>query len=86
VAASVVATSADVLSDAQLRHRRSFHELDIAAFGPLPFARSPISLDGETGEPAPAHALGQDNDAVFLGVLGLDPDEYRHLVAEGVIT
>jgi crotonobetainyl-CoA:carnitine CoA-transferase CaiB-like acyl-CoA transferase len=85
IACNVVATSRDLLQDVQLRNRKFFADLDTDGYGKLPFARSPISLDGETGQPARAHALGEDNDHVFKGLLHVSDDEYQRLSAEGVI-
>jgi benzylsuccinate CoA-transferase BbsF subunit len=85
ISCEVVATSHDLLQDAQLRHRKFFENIQVDDFGTLPFARSPISLDGETGRPAPAHGLGEDNERVFKGLLNMSDAEYQRLHEEAVI-
>jgi crotonobetainyl-CoA:carnitine CoA-transferase CaiB-like acyl-CoA transferase len=85
VAASVVATAADILGDPQLAARRFLRRLDVPGYGTLSFARSPITLDRATGLPHLPHRLGQDNKHVFQGLLGLGSAEYRARIEEGVI-
>lgn len=85
VAASVVATAADILGDPQLAARHFLRRLNVPEYGPLTFARSPIALDHATGLPELPHALGEDNEYVFQGLLGLGSTEYQACVEEGVI-
>lgn len=85
VAAAPVLNVADLLHDPHYRTRGTFVEV-----------RHPLGFDEtiygayvktSTTEAAvrPGPCIGQDNDHVFLDLLGLPEDEYRRLIAEEVI-
>jgi benzylsuccinate CoA-transferase BbsF subunit len=85
VPAGIVADARDLLGDPQLAYRRHFVELAHASIGPFPMDSLPYRID--TDQPLPARAaprLGEDNGAVFCGLLGFSADEYARLEAEGV--
>jgi crotonobetainyl-CoA:carnitine CoA-transferase CaiB-like acyl-CoA transferase len=83
IAAAAVAKASDLKADPQLLGY--FRELTDPEYGPLPFGSSPIRIDGVAAEPAPAHALGADNEDVFCGLLGLTAEELDDLTTAGVI-
>jgi crotonobetainyl-CoA:carnitine CoA-transferase CaiB-like acyl-CoA transferase len=86
VFAAPCATIADkALRDPQNQHRGTYFELDSPLVGrhlyegiPLHFEATPWRYD------SPAPALGEHNDYVFRGLLGLSDAALRELVAAGV--
>ena len=70
----------------QLRSRGYFETPLHPVLGAMPLASLPFqyaSVDGWLRAPAPT--LGQHNETVLSGILGLSADELRELEAEGVI-
>ena len=75
----------DLLDDPQLEASNFWFELDHPEAGRL---RYPLGVfDSEEVSPAvkPAPHLGQDNDAVYGGELGLNDTEMASLHSQGVI-
>jgi crotonobetainyl-CoA:carnitine CoA-transferase CaiB-like acyl-CoA transferase len=87
VRAAAVQTAEDVNEfDPQIAHRGVFFEMDHPVIGEARFEGTPIhfsELAQDNWRSAPL--LGEDNDFVFKGILGMDDSEYRDLVANGVI-
>jgi benzylsuccinate CoA-transferase BbsF subunit len=85
VAATPVLNVADLLSDPHFEARGTFPEVT----HPLGFRETIYGAYVKTGgvEPPirPGPMMGQDNDQVFKGLLGMPEDEYRRLVEEEVI-
>jgi len=85
VAAAPVLDVSDLLHDPHLRARGTFIEVR----HPLGFLETIYGAYVKTSRTVPAispgPAMGQDNDHVFLELLGLPLAEYRRLAAEGVI-
>lgn len=85
VAAAPVNSVADLLDDPQYRARGTFVEVS----HPLGFdemiygAYVKTSVSDASVPPGPC--IGQDNDRVFLDLLGMPEERYRRLVAEQVI-
>ena len=72
-------------SDPQIAARqwiRPLASLDVGTYNHLGHAFRGIPLAWERGAPT----LGQDNEYVFKEILGVDDDDYKRLVAEGVAT
>lgn len=70
----------------QARHRGFFEESDHPVAGPVPAPGPPFryaSVDRWLRSPAPL--LGQHNEDILIGDLGLDPDYIARLEAAGVI-
>jgi len=70
----------------QLRARSYFETPEHPVVGAMPLPSMPFryaSVDHWLRTPAPK--LGQHNEAVLCGILGLSLDELRDLEAEGVI-
>ena len=86
VAAAAVQTAQDICDhDPQIAQSGVLFELDHPVIGPARFEGLPIRfsrLQVDNWRSAPL--LGEDNAWVATQVLGLDPDEYRRDVAEGV--
>jgi crotonobetainyl-CoA:carnitine CoA-transferase CaiB-like acyl-CoA transferase len=72
--------------DPQLAARGVFFEMDHPVIGSARFEGNPMTFS-RTGPDnwRSAPLLGEDNEYVFKGVLGIDDAEYDELAAEGVI-
>jgi benzylsuccinate CoA-transferase BbsF subunit len=85
VAAGIVADAGDLEADPQLAFRRHFIELEHPSIGRFPMDSLPYRVDGSQPVPSrPAPCLGEDNQAIFAGLLGLSPAEYARLDQDGV--
>jgi benzylsuccinate CoA-transferase BbsF subunit len=86
VRAGVVQTVEDLLSDPQLLHRGHFRRLVHPVLGELAYEHSGVRLCAHPPRlERPGPRLGEHNDDVLQGILGLDPAEVRRLVAAGVV-
>jgi benzylsuccinate CoA-transferase BbsF subunit len=86
VAAGVVQTAADLLRDPQLRTRGFLEEVEHVALGRVVATGIPLGLGGTPGRSGRAGArVGEDNEAVLRGLLGLSEREYAACVADGAI-
>ncbi len=87
IPASEVADPCRLLqSNPQLRARRYFETPEHPVVGAMPLPSLPFryaSIDRWLRTPAPT--IGQHNETVLCGILGLSPSELRELEAEGVI-
>ena len=73
VPAGVVQTGADLLKDAQLRHRNYFAPFTDSLIGPFEIPRSGFLFRGTTEEPLRLpHRFGADNDSILSELLGYD--------------
>jgi len=87
VAAGVVQDVRDQLErDPQLRARGHFEELPHLAKGRVVANGVPLGLTGTPGASgASGAAVGEHNEEVFRGLVGLGEAEYREAVADGAI-
>ena len=86
VPASVVETTGDVFDDPVLAARRYWQVLEHPVMGPVRNASAPHLWNGQPVSPAsPAPLLGQHTEEISTDLLGLSADEYRQLVADGVL-
>ncbi|TWD17642.1 benzylsuccinate CoA-transferase BbsF subunit [Streptomyces sp. T12] len=86
VPAAVVSDAAQVLTDPQLNAREHWKVLDHPEMGPSVYDNIPYRLFATPGRlRGPAPLLGADTRDVCVDLLGLAPDEYQHLAAEGVV-
>jgi len=87
VPAGAVQTAQDVFDrDPQTHARQVMFSLDHPVIGTARFESAPIR--GGAVEPdhwRSAPLLGEDNDYVFRGILGMSNDEYEALIGEGAI-
>ncbi|MET8047322.1 CoA transferase [Streptosporangium sp. NPDC005286] len=87
VAAARVSPAADLLTDAQLTARGFWEPVTHPTAGEFLTAGLPFRL-ASVGEPwfhTPAPLLGQHNEEILTGILGMDSDEIRVLAEEKVI-
>jgi benzylsuccinate CoA-transferase BbsF subunit len=81
-----VADFADVFEDPQLAHREHFVPLLHPFMGEGRYERNGFRLsDAPSGYERAGPTLGQDNDELLSGVLGLGADEVATLVKEGAV-
>jgi crotonobetainyl-CoA:carnitine CoA-transferase CaiB-like acyl-CoA transferase len=75
----------DFMKDPHIEARGFFSTVTHPVLGTFKQAGSPFMLDGERTTPSPAPLLGQHNDEVFRGELGLERQELEKLAANGII-
>ena len=87
VAAGVVETGEDLLdNDPQLRHRHTFTELEYPGIGKYRSQTGTHFLMSKYQcEMSVAPKMGEHNEYVFKGVVGMSDAEYNQLVKDGVI-
>jgi crotonobetainyl-CoA:carnitine CoA-transferase CaiB-like acyl-CoA transferase len=86
VPAGAVQTGEDLWRDVHLRARDYMITLMHAEPGVVEHPGVPVRLHATPGQiQRPAGLLGEANEAVFCGLLGLSPDELARLVADGVV-
>jgi len=86
VAAGQVASGLDLLDDPQLARRGFIRKVEQPGVGAmvvpgLPMVVEPALLE----EPGPAPALGEHNEAIVRGLLGVDEERYRSLMEREVL-
>ncbi len=87
IPAGVVQTGADLLRDAQLRHRNYFTPFVDSLIGPFEIPRSGILFRGMTEEPLRLpNRLGSDNDQILGEILGYDKATIDRWREEEVLT
>jgi crotonobetainyl-CoA:carnitine CoA-transferase CaiB-like acyl-CoA transferase len=87
VPAGVVQTGADLLKDAQLRHRNYFASFPDSLIGPFEIPRSGILFRGMTEGPLRLpNRFGADNDQILGEILGYDGATIDQWRAEEVLT
>ncbi len=86
IAAYVVADARDLYEDPQLNSREHYWMPDEPGLEPFTFEAPSARLSATPARLQRRFPLmGEHNDEVYLGMLGLDPEEYAGLVAEQVI-
>ena len=84
------ATPEDLYRSPQLHSRQFFQEIDHPKAGTLafpvrPYTTSNGSGDAPTGQTEPAPLLGQHNEEIFCGRLGLRPEQLSNLRRGGAV-
>jgi benzylsuccinate CoA-transferase BbsF subunit len=86
IAALPVLDSADLLRDVHLHERGHLRWIDRPVTGPGPVPGVVFRLSGGASRVRSyAPLMGEHNEEIFLGLLGLPRDEFDELVATGVI-
>ena len=84
VPAGVVQSAADLLQDVQLHHRQHFMTLSHKEIGSHIYERFAIrSSQTSPRLDKAAPCLGEDNEFVYMQLLGMDPEEYTALSRDG---
>ncbi len=83
--AAAVESVGELFDDAQLAHRGVWRRAPHAGLGEIGLMAPPFALSETPARPDRAGpTLGEHNEAVFRGLLGLGADEYASLAADGV--
>ena len=85
VPAGAVLSTADLAVDPYLRRRGMVVEVEHPVRGKVVIPGNPIKLSASHVPRKPAPRLGQDNEEVYLGMLGLSEDMLVRLQQRGVI-
>ena len=80
-----VNSPSDFMKDPHIQARGFFAEVTHPVLGTFLQPGSPFMVDGKRGAPAPAPLVGQHNEEVFCGELGLSASAMAALTTEGVI-
>lgn len=83
--AGYVATTADLYRSRQLAGRGFFQEIDHPVAGPARYPGAPFRVDDAAWVQGRAPLLGEHNEAVYRGALGLSRDDLVRLREQGVI-
>ncbi len=75
----------DFMKDPHIRARGFFNDITHPVLGTFLQAGSPFMIDQQRAAPSPAPLLGQHNDEVFCGELGLERSDLEQLAADGII-
>ncbi len=78
-------TLGDLLESEQLRAREYFHEIEHPVAGRWTYPGPPVRMGGVEWEEGRAPLLGEHNDEVYRGELGLAAEELARLRAAGVV-
>ncbi|TMC51219.1 MAG: CoA transferase [Chloroflexi bacterium] len=85
VAAGVVATGRDLFADPQLAHRGHFVRLKHAAMGEHAYDAPGFHLSETPAQMRPAPSIGEANEEVLGGILGLSAEEQARLREIGAV-
>jgi benzylsuccinate CoA-transferase BbsF subunit len=85
VAAAPSRNAEDLMHDPHLRARGAFVEVEHPEMGRREFVGVPWKMSGCEVTAAAAPLLGEDNDYVFGGILGMEGAEVERLREDGVI-
>jgi len=80
-----VNTPLEFMKDAHIQQRGFFGAVDHAVLGGFVQPAAPFMIDGRRSVPASAPLLGQHNDEVFGGEIGLGKQDLEILAADGII-
>ena len=84
--AGVVQSMADLQLDPQLAHRGHFETLQHGPLGELSFERCGFRISGAPGGyRSPGPLLGEHNEEVLGGILGLTPERIAELIEDEVV-
>lgn len=80
-----VNSPSDFMKDPHIRARGFFGDVTHPVLGSFTQPGCPFMVNGERAAPSAAPLLGQHNQEVFCGELGLTPKELAMLAAEGIV-
>lgn len=85
VPAGAVLSTVELAADTYLRERGMFVTVDHPVRGPILMPGFPLKMSASSVPILPAPLLGQHNDEVYGGMLGISADELARLRKCGVI-
>ena len=80
-----VNSPSDFMNDPHIQARGFFGKVAHPVLGSFEQPVPPFMMDGKRTAPAPAPILGQHNDEIFCGELGLNRKDIQALAVDGVI-
>ena len=80
-----VNSPSDFMKDPHIQARGFFGDVTHPVLGTFAQPGRPFMIDGQRAGPSPAPLLGQHNQEVFCGELGLSTSDLASLTAEGII-
>jgi benzylsuccinate CoA-transferase BbsF subunit len=84
VAAGIVQKGRDLDSDPQLAYRNFYSELDHPGLGSITYGGMPVEFSDTEWEMRRAPYLGEHNEQLLIKEIGMNPDDYSKLKADGV--
>jgi len=85
VPAGAVLSTVELAADPYLRERGMFVTVDHPVRGPITMPGFPLKMSASSVPILPSPLLGQHNEEVYTGLLGMSPDELERLRESGVI-
>jgi formyl-CoA transferase len=85
VPAGAVLTTAELLADPYLQKRGTFVTVEHPERGPILIPGFPLKMSASSVPILPAPLLGQHNEEIYGGMLGIPADEFARLRQAGVI-
>jgi formyl-CoA transferase len=85
VPAGAVLSTVELAADPYLRERGTFVMVDHPVRGPIVMPGFPLKMSASSVPILPAPLLGQHNDEVYRGMLGISPAELDRLRESGII-
>jgi len=86
VPAAPVRTAPEIMHDPHMHERGMLEDVEHPELGPITVPTTPLRLHGSAKPPmAPSPKIGQHNDEIYGGWLGLSSAEIAALREEGVI-
>jgi crotonobetainyl-CoA:carnitine CoA-transferase CaiB-like acyl-CoA transferase len=85
VPAKAVLTTAELLADPYLQQRGTFVTIEHPERGPILIPGFPLKMSASSVPILPAPLLGQLNEEVYGGMLGIPSDEFARLRQASVI-
>lgn len=86
VPAGIVSTIDRVIDNPQVKARNTLVDIEVEGRGKVKFGGNPIKMSNcPVDEFRPAHTLGQDNEDIYCGLLGLTKERLDELTAQGTV-
>ncbi|MDO9534919.1 MAG: CoA transferase [Bacillota bacterium] len=85
VPAGAVLTNADLSEDPYLRKRGMMVEVEHPQLGPIVMPGFPLQMSASSVPVQPAPLLGEHNEEIYEGVLGITADELERMKRDGVV-
>ena len=86
ITAGQVASGLDLLDDPQLARRSFIRTVEQPGVGTMTVPGLPLVVEPPVlQEPGPAPALGEHNEDIVRGLLGLTEEQYRSLIEKEVL-
>lgn len=86
IPAGIISTIDKVIDNPQLKARNAIVDIETEGYGKVKFGGNPIRMKTHSvDEFRPAHSLGEDNEEVYCGLLGLSKEKLEELKKQKAI-